>query len=235
MRLAKAQKGIFITTIFNTLLFIVLTILSMIVYPGGTQMNPGASRYLFFENFFSDLGRTETFNGTSNIFSRIFFVCALVILGVSLLLYFLFIIRLFDSSKKTRVLSILGSISGIVAAINFILLGIISLDMNDIAHGTFTFIAFIATVIAIIFYTIVVFNDNDYPNVFAWIFIVCSVISISYIIILFGGGTSGPLSNLTLQSITQKLVVYIQILTFTVQAIGAYVILNKRSLEQFSG
>ncbi|HUT82081.1 MAG TPA: hypothetical protein VMZ29_12845 [Candidatus Bathyarchaeia archaeon] len=138
---------------------------------------------------------------------------------------------MFKENKKTIWLSRLGTLSGIVAGLGYILLGFVSLDLNNVAHGTFTFIAFIGTFIALIFYLIAIFYTSSYPNVYAWLFITCSVLSLVYIIILFGGGSSGPLSNLTLQAISQKIIVYIQIIIFAIQSLASYFVIRKNTTE----
>ena len=38
--------------------FVFLTMGAMALYPGGTALDPATTHYHFFENFFSDLGRT---------------------------------------------------------------------------------------------------------------------------------------------------------------------------------
>lgn len=64
--------------------FLILTTIAMLVYPGGIESDPTTVGYLFFTNFFSDLGRIIAFSGTSNLASRSLFVTALTIEGISL-------------------------------------------------------------------------------------------------------------------------------------------------------
>jgi hypothetical protein len=49
--------------IYASVQFLLLTAIAMLVYPGGAVYEPDASRYLFFRNFFSDLGATVTPSG----------------------------------------------------------------------------------------------------------------------------------------------------------------------------
>jgi hypothetical membrane protein len=64
--------------------FFFLTILAMFVYPGGAAYVSNSDRYLFFQNFFSDLGATRTYSGKNNIVSAVLFVVALVSVGLGL-------------------------------------------------------------------------------------------------------------------------------------------------------
>ncbi|MFW9923558.1 MAG: hypothetical protein ACFFDW_09775 [Candidatus Thorarchaeota archaeon] len=228
MNLIKIQKIVFISTFISNILFLLLTTIAMLVYSGGTQFDPSIEHYLFFENFFSDLGRSIAFSGESNIVCQILFISALSIEGLSLLFYFIVIVPIFKEKKNIHILSILGSISGIICALGYIFIGIFPLDFNDVVHGTFSFIAFIATFFALVFYAIVILLDKSYPKYYGWIFIACSILSLGYIIIFFGGGTQTVLSNLTLQAISQKIIVYVQIITLAIQAIGSYFYLKKR-------
>ena len=51
-------------------LFIILQIISMISYPGGTFFNPQSEGYSFTRNFLSDLGRTRSFSRDIRTTSR---------------------------------------------------------------------------------------------------------------------------------------------------------------------
>ena len=46
--------------------FIFLTVIAMLIYPGGTRSDPDAPGYTFFHNFFSELGFTVTRSGAPN-------------------------------------------------------------------------------------------------------------------------------------------------------------------------
>src|SRR5215813_6331366 len=64
--------------------FIVLSFGAMLFYPGGAMYQPNARHYLFFQNFFSDLGATLTRRHESNLVSLILFVAGLTAVGVSM-------------------------------------------------------------------------------------------------------------------------------------------------------
>ena len=58
----------------GAVLFIVLTTVAMFCYAGGTLDDPQHSGYSFFNNVFSDLGRSHTFAGRPNHVSQILFI-----------------------------------------------------------------------------------------------------------------------------------------------------------------
>ena len=67
--------------------FVILTALAMVEYPGGSRYSPGSHHYLFFENFFSDLGVTKTYAGYTNTSSCVLFVIATSCVGISLIAF----------------------------------------------------------------------------------------------------------------------------------------------------
>jgi hypothetical protein len=84
----KTQAGPGYVLISSTLVFCLLNAAAILVYPGGTVIEPHAERFLFWQNFLSDLGRTQTFAKASNTASRMFFVPAVILISVASWVYF---------------------------------------------------------------------------------------------------------------------------------------------------
>jgi len=227
-KLFHFQRIAFLFTFFSSFFFFLLTTLAMVFYPGGTEEDPSKTHYLFFSNFFSDLGRTTVFDGATNFISRTLFIIALSFISLSLLALFFAIVPFFKANKTERALSALGTLGGTVSALGYFFLAIIPVDKKPIAHGTFTFIAFIATFFALLFYAIAILKAKYYPKSMAWIIIPTILISLGYLIILFNGGSEGMLANLTLQAISQKIIVYCQILAFLLFSLISYRFLLQR-------
>ena len=74
-------------------LFILLQILGMLVYPGGTMHDSSTMGYSLSQNFFSDMGAYVARNGDPNYLSMIFFAFSLTIVGITFSLYYLFLPR----------------------------------------------------------------------------------------------------------------------------------------------
>ena len=72
--------------IYASVQFLLLTAIAMLVYPGGAVFEPNARCYLFFGNFFSDLGATITPSGLPNLASHVLFAIALGSVGLALIL-----------------------------------------------------------------------------------------------------------------------------------------------------
>ena len=67
--------------------FVVLTLVAMTTYAGGTYFDASTRSYRFFENFFSDLGTTRSYSGRPNWVSCVLFVIALATMGSSLVVF----------------------------------------------------------------------------------------------------------------------------------------------------
>src|SRR5262249_31062747 len=70
--------------LYSSLQFVVLSFGAMLFYPGGAMYQPDARHYLFFQNFFSDLGATLTRRHESNAIALVLFVVGLTAIGISL-------------------------------------------------------------------------------------------------------------------------------------------------------
>jgi hypothetical membrane protein len=84
----KIQVGPGYLLIGAVVLFCLLNALAILVYPGGTVVQPHAERFSFWQNFLSDLGRTQTFARISNTSSRLFFVPAVLLISLALWIFF---------------------------------------------------------------------------------------------------------------------------------------------------
>jgi hypothetical protein len=98
--------------IIGSIQFILIPIIAMFYYGGGTAWNHEAVGYTFWQNFLSDLGRTFSYNGVENIVSSPLFNASLGLFGVSLVLLHSSAYRLF-SSKLGYFITLSGMISGI--------------------------------------------------------------------------------------------------------------------------
>lgn len=113
MILKKGKHWAFLLVIFGCSQFIVLTIIAMFFYKGGTYIDPSSTSYLFWNNYFSDLGRSIAHSGASNKISFILFTITLSLWGVSQIPFFIAFPKFFFKTRKLKRISITGSIFGI--------------------------------------------------------------------------------------------------------------------------
>ncbi|HYX34022.1 MAG TPA: hypothetical protein VE954_12975 [Oligoflexus sp.] len=84
------------------LLFLILITAAVLVYPGGTVVEPHAEQFQFWQNFLSDLGRMETFAHGSNQASRRFFVPAIILVSAAVGWFFLGLFPLLILKSRQR-------------------------------------------------------------------------------------------------------------------------------------
>ena len=85
----------FKATLWLVIQFIILTVIAMLIYPGGTQTDPSSEGYSFWRNFFSELGMTVTESGASNPIGAVLFFAALTGAGMALILFFVAVLQFF--------------------------------------------------------------------------------------------------------------------------------------------
>jgi hypothetical protein len=114
------HRGIFRLAAATCILFFLMTALAMLLYPGGTFIDPSTRGYSFFANFFSDLGATRTPSGATNTLSMVLFTSALTIVGFGLAVFFIALTQFFRNSRHGSLLPAVGAFLGVVAGLCFV-------------------------------------------------------------------------------------------------------------------
>src|ERR1700682_941228 len=91
------RKTAFQIVIAACITFVVVTLLAMFTYAGGTFANSQNAGYSFFTNFFSDLGRTVSYNNQPNPISHTLFTFALTFAGLALAIFFIAFTQFFTT------------------------------------------------------------------------------------------------------------------------------------------
>jgi len=211
------------------LLFVVLTALAMFFYPGGTAVDPTSPGYSFLTNFFSDLGRTQSRSGATNLISLVLFVTALTGAGVGLILFFLLFPPFFKRTPFEHLISWLGSIAGITAGVCFIAVAWIPANLNSAVHTQLVYFAFEAFTGAALLYLPVMLRDRRYPKRYAFVFFLFAVLLVGYLYLLFFGPSPRTPEGLLIQAIGQKIIVYASIISVMIQSLGARQVLQRRA------
>lgn len=97
--------------VIGSVQFIILPIIAMFFYGGGTAWGNTAEGYTFWQNFLSDLGRTVSYSGVENTVSSPLFNFSLGLFGITLILLYSASFRLF-STLLGYLITIAGIISG---------------------------------------------------------------------------------------------------------------------------
>ena len=89
----SSKQILTVVPIIALVVFVVMLVLSMSMYSGGTRSDFNASGYTFSENYISDLGRYVSVNGQDNKNVMVIFI-PLFHLGSSFFYFFIIIITL---------------------------------------------------------------------------------------------------------------------------------------------
>lgn len=203
-------------------LFIPLTLIAMLVYPGGSLTNPNTRGYSFFANFFSELGFLTTKSGATNYIAAPLFFFALNLAGASLVIFFLAFRQFFLDSARLRWLSGLGTLVGVAAGVCFIGVAFTPADILLNPHYQFVIWAFRLFPLAALFYMAAIFAHPSYPRGYGWLFAGFTACLVGYILLLeLGPSPAESYTGQVIQAAGQKIIVYLSIGCITVQGWGA--------------
>ena len=201
-------------------IFVVFNIISILSYSGGTyldNLNPG---YLFTQNFLSDLGRTISFSGDINFFSAQFFNMSLILAGTVFTFFYLHVCRVFLANNQ-RILALIGSLFGILGGLSLVGVGLTPADLYLEIHVVCATWLFRFFFVASLCYSIVIFRHDRLENKFASGYLVFTFSILLYILISeLGPDPKVSSFALTLQVISQKLILFILMCSIYIQTQG---------------
>jgi hypothetical membrane protein len=216
------RRNFFLYTAMGCGLFVVLTLVAMLVYPGGSHDDPAYPGYSFAHNFFSDLGLRQAHNGQPNPLAGALFFIALLLTGLTLALFFMQFRRFFLDTRRTQVLSLLGALLGLGAGISFAGVAFTPADVYMEAHVAFVMWAFRLFPLAVLCFTLAMFETPAYPRGYAYVFLGFFGLLIAYYLLLSQGPGFETDQGLVIQALGQKVIVYTSILSICIQSLGAW-------------
>lgn len=216
---SSAQRP-FLITFICCFQFVIVSLLAMLFYPGGTASDSSTNGYAFINNFFSDLGRTIAHNTQANTISAVLFFLTLTIAGTGLIIYFLMIPKFFKGSKAQRIMSLIGSFFGVLSGLSYIGIALTPANLALNAHIIFVQSAFSTFLIAVLLYIPSIFLNEHVSNAYILAYAIFAICLTAYLWLIFFG-PSDP-GALLLQVVGQKLIVYAAIVCMGIQAYGAY-------------
>lgn len=218
----------YLLTLLGCIQFILLTLLAMRFYPGGTAADPTTTGYTFTRNFFSDLGITQTYSGAANSISAVLFPIALTLAGLSLIGFFLAFPHFFRHTRTGRFLSAAGSIFGFITGLGYIGVALTPANLLFAPHVAFVYLAFLAFPVATLLYTLAIFRHPTYPKPLGLVFLAFTLALTLYAGLLFTAPNIDTPNRLTIQVVGQKLIVYAALACMLIQSFGAWRLENGR-------
>jgi MFS family permease len=206
----------------SSFVYAFFNLLAMFLYPGGTSSDKDIECYLFFENFFSDLGMVSTYSGQPNAPSLLLFASALVLIGIAFVFFFVMMPSFFAATWQERAFSRVGSIAGVVAGVSCIGIAVTPWDLWMGAHLVFAYALSGSFLLSAIFYFAAMLANRRYPNAYAAVFALYTIVLGAYLgFILFGPGMGTKAGSMILAT-GQKVVIYLGMMCWFVQFLGAY-------------
>lgn len=202
--------------------FVFLTLGAMALYPGGTTLDPHATSYHFFENFFSDLGRPIARGSNKpNDFGAALFFVALSSAGLALVVFTITFARFFWGGLAQRVATTTAVLFGLLTAYNFIGIAFYRANYYPKEHVAHVFGAFKCFPISVLAFIIAMLLGRIYPKRGAWVFAAFLAVLLAYLALLTKGPYPNSTQGLMIQAVGQKIVVYASLLCVGVQSLLA--------------
>ena len=199
--------------------FIALTVIAMLVYPGGAVFEADSGHYLFFRNFFSDLGATVTPSGRPNLASHVLFLIALASVGLALIVASSNWKVIVARRQARRGVGVASQVFEVVAGAGFV--GIAATPWNLVldAHNAFVRGAF-GFLLLYDLCLLIIQIRNGWPAVYTAMNAIYLILLLAYVGILFAGPKLDTKSGLEFQVAAQKIIVYASIVNLGLQALS---------------
>jgi hypothetical protein len=184
--------------VIGSVQFIILPIIAMFFYGGGTAWDNTTEGYTFWQNFLSDLGRTVSYSGVENTMSSPLFNFSLGLFGITLILLYSASFRLFST-----ILGCLITIAGIISGTGMFIIALAPDNILPDLHMQGVWMWALALLAAVV---LVIFHDYHSKERDKHFFILSVVMAagVAYHISQGFADVRGPLVVAT-----QKIVVYL--------------------------
>jgi len=210
------REKAFIFGMIGTITYVILGLIAMVFYAGGTMINPKAPGYTFWENWFSDLGRTKGYSGKDNTVSMIIIIIAVSVLGISLIITAIALPYFFRENSLEKWLSIIGTFFLIIHGILIVGNAFTPWDIYPNEHNVIGQLSGNMALIGGILYIIVVFHNAEFPNRYAYTWIVILAVGVISSVIQNRYGVWPPrtMEELMFFTARQKITAYIDMACF---------------------
>lgn len=144
-----------LVTVIGIVQFLVLTYVAAVIYPGG---------YDYFGYYFSDLGAVTARNGDPNALSSALFSVSLSGVALALIPFWISVRNLSGGSKLSRVLTRVGSISGLLSTPFIFGVALYPIDTRLNAHILTTMLFFTFFMVGIALYSLMFMVSGEHPR-----------------------------------------------------------------------
>lgn len=204
---------------FGILVFISLCVIAMIYYPGGTIIDSTTVGYLFFYNFFSNLGEWTAKNGAPNFLSAYLFNTSMLVLALSYSLFYFNFLKVIISRSKNLLLKTILIMSISISLLGFIFVAIFSSDPETFSlHILFVKIGFYSLFIHCIIQAIFIYSIKLPNNLLFNSTLIFTIIMFLFVLMMeFGPNPFENNESLFIQVTSQKIIVTSILIYFFIQ------------------
>ena len=200
------------------LLFVILNFISMLVYPGGTIIEPDTKGYSFFYNFLSNLGEWTAKNGEDNTVSAYLFNSSMLILALSYFLFYVTFLRIQLKFNRNKILNFLSFSTILISLISFVLVAVFSADNSTFdIHVFFVKVAFRFLLIHCFIQLFIVFKSKLSKIMLVSASLFCIILLFFIIVMEYGPNPFFDNQSLFIQVFSQKMIVISILIYFFVQ------------------
>lgn len=214
LRRAAAVRGRLI--VFATLQFVALTLLGMLLYPGGAKFDHATRAYSFFGNFFSDLGASVTHSGLDNTPARFLFVLALGGVGVGLLAFAPGWRFVAERRSQAAWAGRIAEICGAASAFCFVGVGLVPWNLHLALHNGLVRLAF-SLLLVFVAGLVRVQRANGWSRVHVAANLAYLALLGGYVYLLFWGPSLEAPRGFAVQVVAQKVIAYASVLNLGFQ------------------
>ena len=200
------------------LLFVILNFISMLVYPGGTIIEPDTKGYSFFYNFLSNLGEWTAKNGEDNTVSAYLFNSSMLILALSYFLFYVTFLRIQLKFNRNKILNFLSFSTILISLISFVLVAVFSADNSTFdIHVFFVKVAFRLLLIHCFIQLFIVYKSKLSKIMLVSASLFCIILLFFIIVMEYGPNPFFDNQSLFIQVFSQKMIVISILIYFFVQ------------------
>jgi hypothetical protein len=218
MNIKNVKNQAVLLIFLGTAIYLVLMVLAMLFYTGGTRDNPLFPGYSFWGNTLSDSGLYIAWSGVSNTIAMIIFSSSLIVYGVFYIPFFLLVSDILSEGKLEKLSSKIGANFGIAFSISLVGIAFTPADILYLPHMIFVFIGYISAFLNGVFFTIAFYKSKEFPNTYTLIF---GIFTIFYFISILLG-LIGLMIDRNLMVLFQKLGTYAALATFLIIGYGIW-------------
>jgi hypothetical protein len=185
--------------------FVLLTLASITLYPGGTYRDRDSVGYLFFSNFLSDLGMPRSWGGHANPWGALLFVSAEVLLAIGVIAFFVGVVRLSSSVRPAKIWGRLAALAGITVALALVAAGLTPANRFPSLHVAAALTAFRGAAVAAAFLVLATAQDRRFPRVAVAVAVLIAVVLAGYVAVVEWGPRINNSDGLRFQATAQKI------------------------------